>query len=73
MKTYDKIVWVQPSQIEIVHDGIRSTDVIFQKKVHEAFINFFKDQSDAFDGEVIQIDSAHLMSGKSEILFKEIY
>ncbi|MBE3085588.1 MAG: ATP-binding protein [Bacteroidetes bacterium] len=37
LKTYDKIVFVQPSEIPLQDDGVRSLDEAFQMDVHERF------------------------------------
>jgi thymidylate kinase len=49
LSTYDQIIWVHPSSSVIpLGDGVRSTDLEFQKLVHDGFCDIFKDQKKQF-------------------------
>lgn len=37
MSTYDKIIYVKPGSVKPMEDGVRSTDIAFQKRVEKEF------------------------------------
>ncbi len=40
MYTYEKVIFVNPGNIEPVDDGVRSTDKMFQTRVHDYFLKW---------------------------------
>jgi len=71
LKTYDKIIFVQPSEIPLQDDGVRSLDEAFQREVHTNFIialNKF-----LHNKMPIEIDSEDIFKGYLELLYDKIF
>jgi thymidylate kinase len=70
MKTYDHIFYSIPSWQKIVDDGIRSTDIDFQKTVDEQFLYFLS----TFPNEnVHRIHDYAIFGNNLEEVFKVIF
>ncbi len=76
MRTYDKIVLVIPSMVEIIDDGIRSTNTELQKNVHEHLSNFFKGQmyiKSVPKEQIYNLDSCKIFNESLEDVYKWIF
>lgn len=67
IKTYDKIIFVLPSGMDLISDGVRSTDIYYQEDIHKQFFEFCKTKKD-----IIYMDSKKIFQKDLSNLFESI-
>lgn len=67
IKTYDKIIFVLPSGMDLISDGVRSTDIHYQEDIHKQFFEFCRTKKD-----IIYIDSKKIFLKDLSNLFESI-
>ncbi len=74
IKTYDRVYFVTPSGETPVDDGVRSTDVEFQKRVHDEFFSFYLGIFHCIkDIKIEKVCSKDIFDGNVQKIYGEIF
>lgn len=68
MKTYEKIIFVTPSGLDIVNDGVRCINSDYQQAIHDEFSEFCRRHP-----KCIYMNASRIFSKDLQFLFTELF